>query len=30
MKDKNRVYIIKSKVGKAEIMNDLYGELPTT
>lgn len=24
MKDKNRVYIIKSKVGKAEIMNDLY------
>lgn len=24
MKDKNRVYIIKSKVGKAEIMQDLY------
>ena len=24
MKDKNRVYIIKSKVGKAELMNDLY------
>ena len=24
MKDNNRVYIIKSKVGKAELMNDLY------